>query len=85
MNTASHFFRSTTKIFKKGGTPHAKTKAHPEVVTSTKNIIQQKSKTRTTEQNAIKPCTTALRRSYLQRTLWHIVRIKPEQISALCY
>ena len=65
MNTASHFFRSTTKIFKKGGTPHAKTKAHPEVVTSTKNIIQQKSETRTNEQIAMKPYTTALWRSCL--------------------
>ena len=32
MNTASHFFRSTTKFFKKGGPPHAKTKAHPKAV-----------------------------------------------------
>ena len=55
MNTASHFFRSTTKFLKKGGIPYAKTKAHPEVVTSTKNIIQQKSKTRTNEQSVVKP------------------------------
>ena len=45
------------------------------------NIVQQKSKTRTNEQIAMKPCAIALHRSYLRRTLWHSVRIQTEHKS----
>ena len=46
--------------------------------TQTRNILQQKSETRTNEQLTALPCVTALCCSYFLRTLWHIVRIQNE-------
>ena len=54
---------------------------HFKTSTQLANIVQQKSETRTTEQGAMKPCATALWRSVLLRTLWHIVRIQTEHKS----
>ncbi len=57
---------------------------HFKTSTQLANIVQQKSETRTNEQLTALSSITALCCSYFLRTVWHIVRIIPEQLNVLC-